>query len=145
MPGELKYKPIAKHFTEKILPKGVVILNNQPTHFSSTSLPAVIDHVTSTNPAVITNMTTIKHGASDHCILSFIRHTKAPVSAPRYKMIRNYREIEPFHLTSLLWASPSLREASFHPDPDVIAELIISGITCALDEEIKRIGQQARM
>ena len=140
-PREAKHAPIAKHFTNKIMPKGVVILNDKPTHHSSSSRPEVIDHIITTNPAAITNVTTTIHGESDHSFISLIRHSKAPISQPRYKMIRNYRDIDPLHFHTLLWSSSSLQEATISSDPDQIAELIINGITNALDTvaPLKRI------
>ena len=41
---------IAEHFINKILPRGVYILNKLPTHFSPNSSPAKLDHIMTTHP-----------------------------------------------------------------------------------------------
>ena len=76
--NEIKHKPISKHFSEKILPHGVIIVNNDPTHYSSNpnTPPSCIDHITTTKPAVISNVNTKTYGGSDHKMLIFIRNTQ---------------------------------------------------------------------
>ena len=140
-PYDASHKPISKQFTNRILPLGVTIINDQPTYFPQGKAPTSIDHVTSTNPNQISNMSNIVHGESQHKILSFTRLTKAPISPPRYKQVRDYRNIEPLEFQNLLWSSHSLKEACINTDPNVTANLIIGSLTEALDTvaPLKRI------
>ena len=134
-------KPIAQHFVNDILPLGVAILNDKPTHKQVGQKPVTIDHMTSTHPGHITNVTTINTGESDHAIVTGIRHTKAPVTHPMYRSIRDYRGIDKMEMNTRLFLSQDIRMSTVETDPTEANGLFTRGIMTILDRlaPIKRI------
>ena len=130
---DARHLPIARHFHENILPSGIVILNNEPTHYSPLYPPAIIDHLTSTNPGMITDVRTITHGSSDHRMVSCVRRTKAPVTIPRYRITRDYRGIDHMTMNNLLRENDQIKEAAINPDPTQAAESFLAGTRAVLD------------
>ena len=128
-----KYRQIAKHFTNKIMPKGVAILNKANTHFHPAFSPSNIDHITTTNPSLISNISTKPHGESHHCYLTCIKKTKASITQPRYKNIRNYRDINPMEMQAMIWQSEDIKFAATDEDPNLAAEALIRGLNTILD------------
>ena len=142
-----EHKPIACHFTDRILPQGVTILNKENTHFQSGHPPSTIDHITSTHPAQISNVTTINNGLSDHAILSCNRLTKAPIIQPTYRNIRDYKNIDKMEMSTMLRLSEDIRAASIEQDPTEASILLNRGIITVLDSlaPIHRIQTRSNM
>ena len=67
-PYDASHKSISKHFTDELLPRGVIIMNESTTYYSSTSQPKTIDHITSTHPMAMTEVCTTIHPESDHTL-----------------------------------------------------------------------------
>ena len=132
-PRDANYLPIAKHFHDKILPTGVVIINKDLTHFSPNSPPARLDHITTTNPGQLSNVRTVTHGSSDHKYVACIRSTKAPVTIPRYRVSRDYRNLDRYEMEAMIRVSEPIKESSINTDPNIAAESFLQGLRDILD------------
>merc|ERR1712059_26738 len=58
--------------------------------------------------------------------------------------MRRYSQIDPLEFRAILWASPALREARYHNDPDIIAQLILEAMNEALDATAPMIRVQIK-
>ena len=65
-----------------------MITNNLPTHKKAT-----IDHIMSTSPVKMANVTTVNTHLSDHLMVCANRLTKEPVRLPRFTIARAYHNI----------------------------------------------------
>ena len=92
---DISHRQISTHFFTRVLPRGVTILNHQPTYFSVVRGPRMIDHAVTTHPMMTSDIQTVNTGDSDHCYLLFTRMTKVPVTRPRYRTMRRYSRIDP--------------------------------------------------
>ncbi len=124
---DTKLKSIAAHYVS-------TIMNLEPTHCRPGGTPSTIDHITSTHPALINNVTTTVTGISNHTIISCICHTKAPVLQPHYRIKRDYHKIEPMEMGAKLLASTHIREATISQDPSQATQLLTQGIMGVLGE-----------
>ena len=127
------HRPIASHFHTKILPAGVTILNRDHTHFSPIYPPATLDHITSTHPTLLYDVTTVTHGASDHKYLRCIRKSKAAIIKQRYRMCRDYKSIDPMEMNAMIWQSDSIKDSVTNTDVNMAASHFINGLTNILD------------
>ena len=128
-------KNIAKHFVEEISPKGVKIMNDSPTHWStSQQAESCIDHITTTYPARIKDVKTIKTIHSDHCIIHMVRTSKDIFVGPRYTFKRNYKSVDKLSMAWDLNINPDIRESKSIQDPNEIAEKLQYGIRNVLDK-----------
>ena len=136
-------KSIGKHFTETIAPKGVAIINDKPTHWSAIQQEeSCIDHITSTHPARMKDVRTIKTTHGDHTILHTVRTSRDNFIAPRYIFTRNYRNIDKLSMAWDLNINPDIRESKSLQEPNLIAMKIQSGIKQVLDKHApKRVIQ----
>ena len=50
-----------------------------------------------------------------------------------YKLIRDYRHMDRYHLQALLHTSPLTKEAEISRDPEMIADLLTHSVVSALD------------
>ena len=132
-PTDQHLKCVSQHFTDKILPRGVYITNKQPTHFSQYSQPTMLDHIMTTHPIYITQVTTRLHSESDHRYITAVRTTKKVVKLPRYKISRNYRKMNIYHFRAILFSSPLIYEATFSREVDKIAQNLTKSVLEALN------------
>ena len=126
---------------------GVTIVNHQPTHHSPVFGAKTIDHITTTHPTLLTNVTTIVNGASDHSMLSCIRVTKAPIIQPRYRTVRDYRNMDQTEMKTNLLFSPFIKDATFNTDPTIATSSLQQGIRESLDNlapQKKDTGQKLK-
>ena len=78
-------------------------MNDEPTHYSILSAPTAI------------------------------RQTKNIIKPPRFRIVRNYTQMDQEHFRALLYQSPLLQEAALSQDINDITEYIITSVTQALD------------
>ena len=136
-PARPRYNPLmrlARHFSTEIRPLGVTILNNKPTHVHANGTPVIIDHITTTEPGKTVNTGVHFDGTSDHAYIETTRLTKNQVTFPRYRIIRNFKEINKMEAEESLRQSSQIRSSILQEDPDAAASLLIGGITEVLDQ-----------
>lgn len=106
---------------------------NKPTHFSSTSQPAALDHIMTTHPQFLSQAETTRHSESDHCYLTVRRNTKKVIRPPRYRIVRNYKQMNKEEFRTILYTSSLTEEADMTQDLDRCTELLTQAVTEALD------------
>ena len=128
-PRDKQTSQVAKLLSTSILQEGFVATNTSPTHKRST-----IDHIFSSNPIKILNVTTTETHMSDHRMVSAVRLTKDPQRKPRYTTSRQYSQINYQEMCQAINQDPRLYEAMQTSDTDIIANLIIQVIRDQLDD-----------
>ena len=120
---------VAQILSRSILQEGMVITNFKPTHKNIT-----IDHIMTSAPIKITNITTINTHMSDHQLVCANRLTKEPVRRPRYTTTRAYHRINYQEMAEEINSDHRLQRAMQINDSDVIAQLIIEVIRDQIDK-----------
>ena len=88
---EKDLEPTAKHYCDKILIRGAIIVNNKITHVSALcSNGCIINPITTTNLARMMPATTPTHQSSDHKVFSTVLLSAAPIDGPKYAIVRDY-------------------------------------------------------
>ena len=119
---------VSKIFSNSILQAGFTVLNHLPTHKTST-----IDHIISSEPIKMANITTINTHYSDHQLVVANRLTKTPTRVPRYTSSRAYSKIDYEEMKNEIKSDPRLAATLRLNDPDNIAANIIEIIRNQLD------------
>ena len=133
---EKDLKPTAKHYSEKILTREAIIVNDNITHVSSLCPDGcIIDHITTTNPAKMTPAITTTHPSSDQKVLSTIHLSAEPIDGPKYTKVHDYKNIDKFQFRWYLRYDEKNHQAVIEPDPSVATHLLQSGILGILNQD----------
>ena len=119
---------VSSMFSKSILQEGFTVINDSPTHSTST-----IDHIFTTHPLQLTNITTTETHLSDHRMVTANRMTKEPSRKPRYTSTRAYNKIDYFEMSNSINQDPRLYEVMQSNDTNWIASTIIQVIRDHLD------------
>ena len=95
-----------------------------------------IDHITSTHPAKMLNITTVDQTESDHSLVMATRSTKLPVRTPRYREVRDYKSINQLMFQNDLRLSEKIRSSVTLEDPTIATANLIHGIQETLDHHV---------
>ena len=138
-------RPIAKHFSEMMIPRGVIVLNNSHTHYSySSKTESCLDHITTNHPGNITTVKTIDQISSDHKLILVIRKVSQSYSIPRYRYRRNWNKIDRLSMAWDINLNPLIRQARVSPDPTQTAALIQEGLLMVLEKHAPQMVSQVK-
>ena len=129
----MKLKSLIEDLFERILPHGVCQLIQVPTHAQQGVATKCLDHLYTTNPEKLSDLSVEFTGMSDHKLLKVSRYSKTLKSNPRYVRKRCFKHFNKAEFQRKVRDLPELKEISECQCASQAAELLTSGLTRVLD------------
>ena len=128
-----KLKPLISDLFERIMCHGISQLVNVPTHAQQGISTKCLDHLYTTNPEKLSEVTAEFTGMSDHKIVKISRYTKSLKNNPRYVRKRCFKNFNANVFKQKVSEMPELGRILECQCASQAAELFTLGLTKVLD------------
>ena len=128
-----KLTPLVNDLFERIIPQGISQLFDVPTHAQQGIATKCLDHIYTTNPEKLSEVTAEFTGMSDHKLIKISRYTKSLKQSPRYVRKRCFKNFNKEDFKQKVREMPELGEILECQCANQAADLLTSGLTRVLD------------
>ena len=129
----VKLKPLISDLFERIMPHGISQLVNVPTHAQQGIATKCLDHIYSTNPEKLSEVTAEFTGMSDHKIIKISKYTKSLKTSPRYVRKRCSKNFNKDVFQQKVSEMPELKTILECQCASKAADMFTTGLTKVLD------------
>ena len=129
----VKLKPLISDLFERIQPHGISQLVNVPTHAQQGIATKCLDHIYSTNPEKLSEVTAEFTGMSDHKIIKISKYTKSLKTSPRYVRKRCSKNFNKDVFQQKVSEMPELKTILECQCASKAADMFTTGLTKVLD------------
>ena len=127
-------KDLHSRYIQFLIDNNLTILNKQFTRYAPHQQPSTLDHIITNVPQMIGDIRTERNIISDHCSLSFNFLHKNMVFKPRFKLIRNFKNITSDSLKFKVAKNINIQNVLRESDADIVATTLQTELNQIIDD-----------